>query len=228
MTVNSVRQAAAVCNVTPPVIRRWLALGLIPGPPCAVQQLHQIRDETDPQGRRRGPQVPHGTLTRWLEGCDCDRCRETQNDAARARFRRKAQERLPVEVRQQLLDAIYGGQPFRTALRQLGVTSNQVWGLAKTDQEWSRNLEAALTATRRNDLQHGTNAAYVRRCICRECREHQRIRMARNRVDQHRAYPDRWASKSGEPLSGLRLAGVSRDFIHRPSPVSGRPKSEPL
>ena len=52
------------------------------------------------------PQVAHGTLTRWLEGCDCDQCRQAQNDAARARFRRKAQERLPAEVRQQLLDAI--------------------------------------------------------------------------------------------------------------------------
>jgi hypothetical protein len=31
------------------------------------------------------------------------------NDAARAHFRRKAQERLPAEVRRQLLDAIYGG-----------------------------------------------------------------------------------------------------------------------
>jgi hypothetical protein len=84
--VTSVRQAAAVCNVTPPVVRRWLSLGLISGPPWTRQQLHQIRDETDPQGRRRGPQVAHGTLTRWLEGCDCDRCREAQNGAARARF----------------------------------------------------------------------------------------------------------------------------------------------
>ena len=33
--------------------------------------------------------------------------------------------RLPAEVRQQLLDAIYSGQPFRTALRELGLTSNQ-------------------------------------------------------------------------------------------------------
>jgi hypothetical protein len=67
--ITSVRQAAAVCNVTPPVVRRWLSLGLITEPPWTVRQLHQIRDETDPQGRRRGPQVPHGTLTRWLEGC---------------------------------------------------------------------------------------------------------------------------------------------------------------
>jgi hypothetical protein len=104
-----------------------------------------------------------------------------QSDAGRARGRRKAQERLPPEVRQRLLDAIYAGKPFRRALGDLGLTSNQVWGLTKTDQEWSAALEAALTATRRDDLRHGTNAAYVAGCVCKECREHQRDRMARNR-----------------------------------------------
>jgi hypothetical protein len=84
-------------------------------------------------------------------------------------------------MRKQLLDAIYNGKPFRTVLRDLGLTSNQVWGLTKTDQEWSEKLEAALTATRREALQHGTNAAYVQGCVCSERREHQRIRMARNR-----------------------------------------------
>jgi hypothetical protein len=138
-------------------------------------------DQTDPQGRRRGPQVPHGTLTRWLEGCGCDGFHEAQNAAARARFRRRAQERLPAGVRQQLLDAIYSGQPFRTILRDLGLSSNQVFGLAKTDDEWSEQLEAALTATRRDDLNHGTTSAYVRGCVCSECRAHQRTRMARNR-----------------------------------------------
>jgi hypothetical protein len=126
--VFSVCQAAAVCNVTPPVVRRWLSLGLLTAPPWTRQQLHKVRDITDPQGRRRGPQAPHGTLTRWLEGCDCDGCREAQNEAARARFRRRAQERLPVEKRRQLLDCIYSGKPFRAALTDLGLTSNQVWG----------------------------------------------------------------------------------------------------
>jgi cytidylate kinase len=84
-------------------------------------------------------------------------------------------------MRQQLLDAIYAGQPFRTALRDLGLTSNQVWGLAKTDQEWSEKLDKALTATRRDDIEHGTNAAYVPGCVCSECRAHQRIRVAKNR-----------------------------------------------
>jgi hypothetical protein len=94
-------------------------------------------------------------MTRWNAGCSCAQCRQFQSDRARARFRRKAQERLPTGVRQQLLDAIYGGQPFRTALRDLDLTSNQVWGLTKTDHEWFDKLEAALMATRRDDLQHG-------------------------------------------------------------------------
>jgi hypothetical protein len=54
-------------------------------------------------------------------------------------------------------------------------------GLARTDAEWSAALEAALTASRRVDLQHGTNAAYVKGCVCKECREHQRQRMAKSR-----------------------------------------------
>ena len=47
--VTSIRQAAAVCNVTPPVVRRWLSLELITEPPWTLQQLHQVRDETDPR-----------------------------------------------------------------------------------------------------------------------------------------------------------------------------------
>jgi hypothetical protein len=181
LRITSIRKAAAACNVTPPVVRRWLSLGLIPEPPWTRQQLHQVSDMTDPQGRRRGPQVPHGTLTRWLEGCDCDRCREAQNDAARARGRARAQKRLPAVARQKLLDAIYNGKPFRTVLRDLGLTSNQVWGLTKTDEEWSAALDAALIATRRDDLEHGTNAAYVAGCVCKECRDYQQVRMGRSR-----------------------------------------------
>jgi len=65
-------------------------------------------------------------------------------------------------------------------LRDLGLTSKQVWGLTRTDEEWSAQLDAALTA-RRDDLQHGTTPAYVRGCVCSECREYQRVRMARMR-----------------------------------------------
>jgi hypothetical protein len=177
----SVRQAAAACNVSPPVVRRCLSLGLLSASPWTVEQLRSVRDVTDAQRHRRGSRAAHGTMARWNSGCSCARCRQMQSDAARARGRRTAQERLPPEVRQRLLDAIYAGQSFRRVLRGLGLTSNQVWGLTKTDNEWLAALDAALTATRRKDLQHDTNAAYVAGCVCKACREHERVRMARSR-----------------------------------------------
>jgi hypothetical protein len=79
-------------------------------------------------------------------------------------------------MRQQLLDAIYAGQPFRTILLDLGLTSNQVFGLTNR-LGMVREVDTALTAARRDDLEHGTNAAYAHGCVCRECRAHQRIRM---------------------------------------------------
>jgi len=72
--------------------------------------------------------------------CHCDRCRGVHSDRLRAFGRARAQKRLPLEVRQQLLDAIDAGQPFRTVLRDLGLTSNRVFGLARTDQEWSQQV----------------------------------------------------------------------------------------
>jgi hypothetical protein len=126
-------------------------------------------------------ETAHGTNAGWHTGCHCAQCSGAHADDQRARGRAWAQKRLPAEARQQLLDAIYAGQPFRRVLRDLGLTSNQVWGLTRTDNEWSEKLEAALTGTCREDLGHGTNAAYVRGCVCSECRTHQRIRMARNR-----------------------------------------------
>ncbi len=129
----------------------------------------------------RAAAVALGTMARWTDGCSCTRCRRAQNAAAKARFRRKAQDRHPAMYGQQLPDAIYSGQPFRTVLRDLGLTSNQVCGLTKSDDEWAAALETALTATRRDDLRHGTNAAYLHGCVCKECPAHQRQRMAKNR-----------------------------------------------
>ena len=180
-SISSVRQAAAACNVSRPVVRRWLTLGLLSEPPWTLQQLHRVRDLTDPEQRRRGPRAVQGTMARWNAGCSCAVCRAMQSDAARERGRARAQTRLHVEVRGQFLAAIYAGRSFRQVLRDLGLTPNQVCGLTKTDDEWSAALEAALTAARRGDLEHGTNAAYVRGCVCKECREHQRERMAKNR-----------------------------------------------
>jgi hypothetical protein len=86
-------------------------------------------------------------------GCRCTPCRAAHAETQRAFGRARAQQRLPAELWQQLLDAIYAGQPFRTVLRDLDLTANQVWGVARVDREWSAALEAALTATRRDDPQ---------------------------------------------------------------------------
>jgi hypothetical protein len=174
----SIRRAAAVCDVTRFVVRAWIDRGLLPEPPWTAQQLDEVRDTTE---LGPGPQAPHGTPARWSNGCDCVLCRKAHSDTLRAHGRARAQKRLPAEVRQQLLDAIYKGQPFRQVLRDLGLTPNQIWGLARTDDEWSAALEAALTASRRADLEHGTTPAYVQGCVCKECREHQRQRMVKNR-----------------------------------------------
>lgn len=108
-------------------------------------------------------------------------CRQAQNNTARSYGRRRAQDRLSTELREQFLAAIYAGQPFRQVLRDLGLTPNQVWGLARTDPDWSAALDGALMAARWADLQHGTTPAYMRGCVCKDCREHQRERMAGNR-----------------------------------------------
>ena len=175
--MGSVRQAASASDVSPFVVRRWISQG------CSLSRrgrstrsrrsvTHkiQVRNPRRRTARARcgirvavAPPVAEPT---WR--CPCSQTGESASTAAR-------------RCRQQLLDAIYAGQPFREALRDLGLTSNQVWGLALTDQEWSEKLEAALTAARRQDLRHGTTAAYVRGCVCKECREHQRVRMTRNR-----------------------------------------------
>ena len=177
-SITSARQAAAVCGVTRFAVRAWIDRGLLPEPPWTVPQLERTRDKA---ALRPGPQAPHGTRARWSHGCGCRQCRQAQNDTVRAYGRARAQHRLSTEVRQQLLAAVYAGQPFRQVLRDLGLTSNQVWGLTKTDDKWSAALDAALMATRRADLEHGTNAVYVQGCVCKECREHQRLRMARSR-----------------------------------------------
>jgi hypothetical protein len=77
-----------------------------------------------------------------------------------------------------LLAAIYDGRPFGEIIRDLGLTSNQIWGSLNRRGMVDR-AGGSLMATRRDDLKHGTNAAYVARCVCRGCREHQRVRMAK-------------------------------------------------
>jgi hypothetical protein len=78
--------------------------------------------------RQRIARRPAGTL-----GADADSVGGRTATPSEPWGRARSQKRLPVEVRQRLLDAINAGQPFRAALRDLGLTSNRVFGLTRTD-----------------------------------------------------------------------------------------------
>jgi transposase-like protein len=171
---RSVRQIGAELGISPTTVSEQLRrVGVTtrrgpPAHPTATQGSNRHRSRHAPASLPVVSEAAHGTSARWHAGCRCTRCRRAHSDTQRAWGRARAQKRLAVEVRQQLLDAIDAGQPFRAVLRDLGLTSNRVFGLTRTDQEWSEKLDAALTAARREDLQHGTNAAYLHRlCLQR-------------------------------------------------------------
>jgi hypothetical protein len=122
----------------------------------------------------------HGTNAGWHSGCHCASCtRAHSNDQKNWRTSPSA-EAAPSPGAARAPRGHLCPQAIPAVLRDLGLTPNQVWGLTKTDDEWSAAVEAALTAARRHDLKHGTNAAYVRGCVCSDCREHQRIRWRGN------------------------------------------------
>jgi hypothetical protein len=173
--LTTVRAATRACGVSQKAVRRWLADGRLGGPPWTVEQLVSVRDA--PGSRARGAKAAHGTLSRYAEGCSCDLCRRALNDWTRERERAKADTRFPESTRRQLLDELLGGQPFKAVLQDLGITANQVWGRTRRDPEWAAALDAVLMVTRRTDLDHGSNAAYVKGCVCPECRAHQIHRM---------------------------------------------------
>ena len=104
-------------------------------------------------------EAAHGTSARWHAGCHCSHCRRVQADAPRARGRARAQKRLPARCGNSSWTRSTRVSRSGTVLDDLGLTPNQVWGLTRTDPEWATTLETALTATRRDDLEHGTNAA---------------------------------------------------------------------
>jgi hypothetical protein len=205
--ITSARRAAAVCGVTRFAVRVWIDRGLLPEPPWTTEQLHQVRDiaEAGP-----GPQAPHGTRARWSNGCACVQCRQAHSDTLRSYGRARAQDRLSMEVRRQLLAAIYAGQPFRKTLRDLELTPNRVWGLIKTDDEWSAALDGALMSAGRDDLEHGTNGG----CVCKECREYQQLSQQPN--EGHSTRPPR-----GQPKTPFRCrARAMRPGAGRSGPSS--------
>jgi hypothetical protein len=77
----------------------------------------------------------------------------------------------------------YSLATFHAVLRDLGITANLVWGRARRDPDWAADFDAVLLATRREELEHGTNAAYVQGCVRPDCRAHQLRRMAKGKLN---------------------------------------------
>ena len=95
--VSALRKADAACNVTPIVVRRWIARDGLPQPPWTLPQVHELRDLDDAGRRLCGPGAAHGTQTRWTQSCNCCLCCKAKADAVSAGYRRRVHKRLPPE-----------------------------------------------------------------------------------------------------------------------------------
>jgi hypothetical protein len=95
--VSALRRADAACNVTPIVVRGWIARARLPQPPWTLRQVHELRDLDDVGRRLRGPGAAHGTETRWTQGGNCCLCCKAKANAVSAGYRRRAHKRLPPE-----------------------------------------------------------------------------------------------------------------------------------
>jgi hypothetical protein len=60
--VSALRRADAACNVTPIVVRHWIARGRLPQGSGTLRQIHELRDLDDAGRRLRGPGAAHKRL----------------------------------------------------------------------------------------------------------------------------------------------------------------------
>lgn len=125
-------------------------------------------------------------LTRWRQGDRDDEAREAHNAEIRDLRRAAAAGRLGPSVRAYILREVADGRRLPEVAAALGISTNAIHGLARTDPGWRRDLETAVMDGRDPDIEHGAAASYRRqRCRCRDCRE------AHHAGDRQRATHDR-------------------------------------
>jgi hypothetical protein len=116
--------------------------------------------------------VSPSPLARWRRGDRDDEARAAHLADLRARRRAAAARRLGPGTRAHLLREIATGRPLPDVAAALGVTTHAIHGLARVDEDWRRDLDAALVAGCPADVPHGTPAGYRRHgCRCPDCRE---------------------------------------------------------
>ena len=144
--------------------------------------------------------APHGSNAGWHSGCHCARCRRAHSDDQRTRGRGLGAAAAPSRGAATAPGRDLRRPAVRAILRDLGLPSNQVWGLTRTDQEWSKRLEAALTATRRDDLHPATAVKYSLR------------RPASRSVTGHAAvgHVIHWVTGPSQPAGAASSGGSTR------------------
>ena len=123
-------------------------------------------------------------LTRWRQGDRDDEARAAHLADLRARRNAAAARRLGPGTRTHVLREIATGRGLPEVAKAIGVSTHAIHGLARVDESWRHDLDAALLAGRPADVPHGTPTGYRRHgCRCPECRaaQHQQDKPRRTR-----------------------------------------------
>lgn len=115
----------------------------------------------------------HGTDYRYRRGCRCKRCRADHATGGRS-WKRDAYD-IPDDDRQQILERIETGADPAEITLETGYTWQKIHGVARHDETWREDLDAALIAGRDPEISHGRYQSYRHHgCRCPECRQARR------------------------------------------------------
>jgi hypothetical protein len=122
------------------------------------------------------PELDHDLYepsTLWRLGCRCEECTQTHNADSQERRRRDAEERFPAQRHGEVLALVRARTEVADAATQLGLTAGQVYGPARVDLEFRRELDEAAQSlyVDATDTRCGTSAGYRwMRCRATSCR----------------------------------------------------------
>jgi len=111
--------------------------------------------------------------TLWRLGCGCHTCLAWHNTTSRKTRRRRAEQALPADLRAKLLRQIRAGTSVKDASLALGTTHHAVYGLARTNDTFARELDdaAQTLCAAPADSRCGTAAGYSNlQCRATHCR----------------------------------------------------------
>ncbi|MEV6219881.1 hypothetical protein [Nocardia sp. NPDC051833] len=135
--------------------------------PCTTAAVVRTEERQD---RVRAHLRGHG-VSGWRRGCRCVLCAAEKARTDRIRRRRATRRLVGRYQRTRITDAISAGAHPVEAAAAVGLTWNQVLGLARLDRRWASRLDKALLTGRNPDIAHGSYYSYQKhRCRCPECR----------------------------------------------------------